>query len=84
MKFWKDNKVNQELEIHPETILNAYLLSEQFKNWQEGANFDRGLAIFLTDNYGTFEQADFFKLGDYIIKNWESKLKGNIILGSLK
>lgn len=80
MRFWKNNRVDQEVNVHPETILDAYLLSEQFKNWQEGCNFDRGFSIFLTEKYGTYEKEDFKKLGDYVYKNWEARLKGKAIL----
>jgi len=83
MKFWKDNRIDREHEVHASEILDAYLSSEQFKNWQQGANFDRGLAIFLTDTYGSYDQKDFKKLGDYIFKAWENRLKTKAVLSHL-
>ena len=83
MRFYQDNRVDKETKVHPENILDEYLKSEQFKNWQKGTNFDRGLRIFLTDTYGTFDEADYKLLGDYIWRNWENRLKALAIINSV-
>ncbi len=76
MKFWKNNRLDQEFEMHPEKVLDKFLKSKEYRDWLEGHNFDRSLRIFLTSKEGlfaTFEKGDYDKLADYIFKNHESR-----------
>ena len=78
MKFWKNNRLDEEFEIHPSEVLDKFLESEHYKNWLEGCNFDRCLRGFLTDKDGlssTFENEDYEKLADYIFRNHEGRAK---------
>ena len=83
MKFWKDNRVDQEHEVHASKVLDEFLLSDQFKHWQKGVNFDRCLRVYISDAYGTFENEDYNKLAVYVLNNWEDRIKRHAILGSL-
>lgn len=66
MRFWKNNRVDQEIDVNIDDIYAAYIGSPQYENWKAGANFDRGFRIFLTEKYGTFENKDYDKLADVV------------------
>lgn len=83
MKFWKDNKLNQEWEIHPEEILDKFLDSIYFKQWQEGYPIDRELPAFLCSKDGlssVYEQEDYEKLREYVLRNYKSRLIAKTII----
>lgn len=74
MKFWKNNKVDQEIDVRPETILREWLRSEEFFAWQsEGSlSLQQSLSDFIISRYGAYEQDDYERLLDYVVRNWRS------------
>ena len=84
MKFWQNNRLDQEHEKHPSDILDEFIVDKEYKLWQEGYPLDRCLRAFLVEHYGSFENPDYLKLFEYIRKNALDRIKKIAILGMVQ
>lgn len=82
MKFWKDNKTDQQYEIHQTEITAEFVESQEYKNWLEGYPLHRCLSEFL-EKLGSYEYSEFEELKDYVIKYHKDIIKRNMIIDHL-